>query len=154
MKEELRVEIGKRVRELRKKLNFKQEEMVKHLKVIGRADYSRIENGEIFPNPVIMYFLKDQFSVSLDWLVTGKGQMTVNESDEPLLDKQKLGNQWDDVKSLLVDMEKIPMLRYAVLHYYLQYKFEHRESIAKFLEMNEKKENDDLKNKDTTSPKE
>ncbi len=58
---------------LRENRGLTQAEMVKYFD-IGRANYSRIEKGEIFPTPYILHMLQIYFNVSLDWLVAGDGR--------------------------------------------------------------------------------
>lgn len=73
----LRGEIGRRCRAVRKALRLTQEEMADRLHT-GRSNYSRLENGGIFPSVPMLLILHTDFHVSLEWLLTGSGEMRRN----------------------------------------------------------------------------
>jgi transcriptional regulator with XRE-family HTH domain len=75
---ELKKEIGERMRKIRRTFDYTQAQMVEFFD-IGRANYSRIENGEVWPGAHIMYTLRRKFNISLDWLVTNTGNMFISE---------------------------------------------------------------------------
>jgi transcriptional regulator with XRE-family HTH domain len=132
MKQQLRRDIGKRLRALRKSLGFTQEQIVAYFD-IGRANYSRIEKGEIFPGASILNTLKLKFAVSLDWLIAGEGEMfrVVEEKQEE--EKLDFGEYDDEVRDLLVHMYKVPMMKHSVLSFFLEYKVRNREHIENVL---------------------
>jgi transcriptional regulator with XRE-family HTH domain len=70
----LKKEIGTKILEIRKTLHYTQEQMVRSFDC-GRANYSRIEKGEVFPNPTILKVLREQYRVSLHWLICNEGKM-------------------------------------------------------------------------------
>jgi transcriptional regulator with XRE-family HTH domain len=117
-KTELKKKIGARVREIRKNLGYTQDRMVEYFDC-GRANYSRIEKGEVFPNPAMLKGLNQEFKVSLHWLVCGKGEMLENDNHYREL---KLNNtDSGEINELLVYIEKVPMVRHAILSYFLEY---------------------------------
>lgn len=129
-KTELKKEIGARIREVRKSLGYTQDRMVEHFDC-GRANYSRIEKGEVFPNPAMLRELNRVFKVSLHWLVCGKGEMLENEDQYKEL---KLGAvDGGEIKDLLVYLESVPMVRHAILSYFLEYVEKNKSLIAPFL---------------------
>lgn len=129
MKEQLRKEIGLRMRKIRKSLGYTQEQMVTYFD-IGRANYSRIEKGEIFPGASILLILKSEFNVSLDWLVANEGQIFVVEKEKTQKSKTLLlGEHSEEVRDLLLHLEKVPMLKHAVLAFFLEYKERNKEHI-------------------------
>ncbi len=69
----INVEIGNRLKEFRKDLNLSQSQFGRKLN-ISQSLYSRIERGHITLNPLEMYDLYDQFQISFDWLIMGKGE--------------------------------------------------------------------------------
>ena len=129
-KAELKKEIGTRIREVRKSLGYTQDRMVEYFDC-GRANYSRIEKGEVFPNPAMLKGLNQKFKVSLHWLVCGKGEMHENENQYKEL---KLGAaDGGEINELLIYIEKVPMVRHAILSFFLEYIEKNKTLIAPFL---------------------
>ncbi|MGE5340296.1 MAG: helix-turn-helix domain-containing protein [Candidatus Omnitrophota bacterium] len=128
-KELLRKDIGLRMKKIRKTLGYTQDEMVSHFD-IGRANYSRIEKGEIFPGVTIMNTLKVEFGVSLDWLVSNIGEMF---QQEPVDDKNDMdfGEYSEEIMDLLLLMEKITVLKHSILSFYIEYKIKNKELIER-----------------------
>jgi len=133
MKEQLRKEIGLRMRKVRKSLGYTQEQIVSYFD-IGRANYSRIEKGEIFPGASILLTLKTEFNVSLDWLITNEGQKFSLEKEKMQKSKTfSLGEQGEELRDLMLHLENVPMLRHAVLAFFLEYKEKNKEHINRML---------------------
>ena len=65
-------EIGKRIRKIRSAAGKTQEDFIKDLSM-GRANYSRIEKGEIFPNLEVIRLLHIHYNINLNWLLLGFG---------------------------------------------------------------------------------
>lgn len=68
------MDIGKRIKELRKRLGLSQREFAEK---IGRAlnSVQRYENGSRTPDESTIRLISQTFGVSLDWLKTGEGEM-------------------------------------------------------------------------------
>jgi transcriptional regulator with XRE-family HTH domain len=128
MKEQLRKEIGMRMRQLRKALGYTQEQMVGYFD-IGRANYSRIEKGEIFPGAAILHTLNVEFDVSLDWVIANEGQMFYPREKGKREEVMDFGPYGDEVRELLVYMDKVPMIKHAVLGFFLEYKAKNKDYI-------------------------
>lgn len=137
MKEELKKEIGNRMRKIRKTLGYTQEKMVEFFD-IGRANYSRIEKGEVWPGANILHTLRTKFNISLDWLITNSGKMFIREREKRgYSEKVDFGEYAKEVKELLRYIEKVPMVKHAILSYFLEYKIKNQEIIHQFLDNNE-----------------
>ena len=137
MKEELKKEIGDRMRKIRKTLGYTQEKMVEFFD-IGRANYSRIEKGEVWPGANILHTLRTKFNVSLDWLITNTGKMFIREREKKGDgERVEFGEYTKEVKELLRYIEKVPMVKHAILSYFLEYKIKNQEIIQQFLEDSE-----------------
>jgi transcriptional regulator with XRE-family HTH domain len=126
MKEQLRRDVGLRMRRIRKALGYTQEQMVSFFPT-GRANYSRIEKGEIFPGPMILNTLTKEFNVSLDWLISDVGEI-FHKSNEA---KSELdyGANTKEIQDLLIYMKNVPMLKHAVLTFYMEYKAKNKDYI-------------------------
>lgn len=114
---------------IRKDLGLKQAEMAVHFG-IGRANYSRIEKGQIYPNEIVLHTLCTKFGVSLDWLIADEGSMKKAKALEET-DFTKCGEELDD---LFYHVKKLPMVKHAVLGFFLEYKVKHNELIKTLLE--------------------
>lgn len=66
------VQIGKRIRELRKGQGLKQRELAMIL-MMSQSTYSKKENGWLAFNARECVILSNYFRVSIDYLYTGKG---------------------------------------------------------------------------------
>jgi len=134
MKPQLRKEIGLRMRKIRKTMGYTQVKMVSFFD-IGRANYSRIEKGEIFPSPTILNTLRRKFHVSLDWLIANEGQMFILEKQkQDALKILKSGKYGQEVNDLLFHIEKVPMVRHAMMGFFLEYKQKNQGIIQEILE--------------------
>lgn len=136
--EQLKKEVGARLRKVRKTLGFTQNKMVSYFE-IGRANYSRIEKGEIFPGAAILNVLRSQLNVSLDWLIANTGEMFIRDmlaksnGDSQTI---RLGDYPDEIKDLLIHLDKVPMVKHAVLGFFIEYKARNKKLIAPVLENN------------------
>ena len=136
MKHQLKKEIGTRMRQIRKALGFTQNKIVSYFE-IGRANYSRIEKGEIFPGATILSILSAQFNVSLDWVITGVGDMFVEDSN--IMDDQDpkfvdISKYPEETQDLLLHMDRVPMIKHAVLGFFIEYKTRNKKFIEPVLE--------------------
>lgn len=139
MKSKLKQEIGSRMQQIRKDFGWTQEKMAAHFKV-GRANFSRIEKGDIFPNPTIMHILKSDFNISLDWLVCGDGEMLISNRPEKIEGLPDFDVHAKEIHDLLFYMKRVPMVLHQVLGFFLNYKAKNREVILTFLQDQERKE--------------
>ena len=131
-----------RMRKIRKSLGYTQQKMVSYFD-IGRANYSRIEKGEVLPGAAILNVLRMQFNVSLDWLITNSGKMFLQEREKKD-DRGKiyLGDYTEEIRELLDYMGKVPMVKHAVLSFFLEYRLEHKKIIQQALQNNQPAVND------------
>lgn len=134
MKDELKKEIGLRMRKVRKTLGYTQEQMVSYFN-IGRANYSRIEKGEVLPNAIVLDTLRTKFNVSLDWLISSMGKMFV-----PDREKKENGDRVDfaeytgEVLELLTYMSKVPMVKHAILGFFQEYSVKYKRFIQEAMD--------------------
>jgi transcriptional regulator with XRE-family HTH domain len=63
--------LGRRLRELRG-FDLTQGELAKELG-ISQSQLSKYERGVAAPPADILFFIKQRFQVSIDWLLTGRG---------------------------------------------------------------------------------
>jgi transcriptional regulator with XRE-family HTH domain len=136
MKQQLRKEIGMKMRKIRKALGYTQVTMVSFFE-IGRANYSRIEKGEIFPTAAILNVICREFHVSLDWLIANEGEMFIPQEQKQDAKKiLKSGKYSQEVSDLLFHIEKVPMVRHAILGFFHEYTQKNQRIIQEILEKN------------------
>jgi transcriptional regulator with XRE-family HTH domain len=138
MKNKLKKAIGQRMRKIRKALGYTQEKMVSFFD-IGRANYSRIEKGEVFPGANILHTLRSKFNVSLDWLITNTGKMFVQDQEREEYNDKIYSDQYkEEIRELLSYVERVPMVKHAIISFFLEYKIKHQKFIELFLEDGER----------------
>lgn len=149
---DLRKTIGYRLKELRKSISYTQEKMATYFG-LKRTSYSKYETGETSPNYLVLEKLGNDFDVSLDWLICGKGPMifkekttgeTANvqpeegikqvENEVPPLPRPPRQEQEErafsrEHRELVEHMEKIPLLHYEVMGFYHRFKIDNKELV-------------------------
>lgn len=135
MKEQLRKDIGARLLNIRKELGFTQAVMASHFN-IGRANYARIEKGEIFPNETVLVTMRKEFDISLDWLVAGVGPK------KPMLVTAAKGTAQcgRELEELHYFMDRVPMVKHAILSHFLEYRYKNAELLQELLREGEGEE--------------
>ncbi len=130
-------EIGSKLRTFRETLKLKVSEMADG---IGneRSGYIRYEQGKTPAKLMTLYKLAEKYDLSLDWLIRNKGPMYYKEKEikeaKPMPTLDSLPN---DIKELLDHMEKVPLLRYEVLAFFLKFKDKNKEMVANAFEKTE-----------------
>ena len=127
-----RKEIGQRLKKFRMSQGFTQEQFSEFLST-GRANLSRVEKGETFPNHEILKLMRHKFHIKMDWLLFGLGMPIAGadllnyESEiemlvDRLLDVQQLDSDKNNkllMESFLTDTKtRNVLLRTFFNHYY------------------------------------
>jgi transcriptional regulator with XRE-family HTH domain len=94
-------EIGKRIKKVREVLNLTQKELCDIIG-IGRAILTKYENGDLIPSQKFLKLLKYELKVNPNWILTGEGEMFLNNEKEKIIKIEK-----QDVKGKL-----LPVLGY------------------------------------------
>ena len=94
-------EIGERIKKVRKELGLTQEDMAKKLG-ISRESIVKYERGDIMPSQKFLKLLKYELEVNPNWILTGEGEMFLNDEKEKIIKIEK-----QDVKGKL-----LPVLGY------------------------------------------
>ena len=141
-KKELRKSIGLRLKEIRMALSYTQEMMARILET-GRPNYTRIEMGDTFLNHVFLHKLAVQFSISMDWLICGRGPMFIGKGEEGDVGKKEDMQSHNpdqlekpknpELAELLDYMEQIPFLYHDVMEFFHKFKIKHKEIIQTML---------------------
>jgi transcriptional regulator with XRE-family HTH domain len=78
MRLEILKPVGARLKKLRKHLNFDMKQMASRLGIVTNTYYKN-ENGLNLPSLIILKRLVDDFDLSMDWLLFGRGPMFFKE---------------------------------------------------------------------------
>ena len=93
---------------------------------------SETEAGKNKPSPNLMLGLYQLYGLNINWLLTGEGSMKVRgKLFEPPKDEK--GEPTYDMDMLTWYMDRIPMVKYAILGFFASYFFDNRAYIEKIL---------------------
>ncbi len=128
-RKDLAKDIAARLRKIRHAFRYASSDMARKLNV-SNSTYHRNEKGDTIPDPFSLYCLSNSLDVSLDWLITEKGNMinpkkavvTIEGSTEPLT---------DDLNELITHMRNNPRLRFEILAQFHKFKEEHSNTIQR-----------------------
>jgi transcriptional regulator with XRE-family HTH domain len=85
------IEIGKRLRQLRKHFNLRQEDFASRIK-IHQSTLALFESGERNLKDIYVKIICDEFSCNENWLLDGKGNMITTNKSISLDEYAKLYN--------------------------------------------------------------
>jgi len=125
-KNKLNIEIGQRLKQIRKDLGLSQQEMASTL-FVNKSMYQKYEIGRsIMP----VWFLETcctKYGVSLNWLVAKKGEKYINNQEG--LSAEIETAYFKEASELLNIMKKNPVIRYSVLAHFQTLKVTNKEII-------------------------
>ncbi len=134
--EENRIEIGKRIKQIRKELRLKQTEMAEKLSVLNTY-ISEIETGKGNPGHGFFYKFATTFNVSLNFLFFGLGDMFV-ETDlkaEPV--EEKRPEKINSITDLVWFLEHSPLFYHNIIGLATKFKYENEEIIKRDIDQNQ-----------------
>jgi transcriptional regulator with XRE-family HTH domain len=110
-------EIGSRLKELRKHLDYSRDRMAAFFEITPNG-YGKNESGETFPRLPSLRRLSEELNISMDWLIFKRGAMYFQESQPGITIKEEkktgLEETMPDVRELLEYMEQDPQFKYEV----------------------------------------
>lgn len=99
--------IGKRLREFRENLHFKQEELADKLELSKQA-ISKIETDVNYPTAQVLIKLALDYNLNSDWLLTGRGNMFIQKNPSQEINMEKIKSE---VNLMLLDYGLIDKLK-------------------------------------------
>lgn len=126
------IQIGKRLKEVRKKTGKSLEKMGE-ITGLSKSGISDMEKGLKKPSTVYMHALNIKFGININWILTGKGAMSSPDIELNL----NFGIDNDIIKNLIFCIEHVDVIRYDILKYFSQKKDEYQEFIKKIKEEKE-----------------
>ena len=149
MKENLIIEIGKRIQEMRRILGLQQKDMAK---AVGLAPgyLSEIENGRK-NNPGISTFFKisRHYNVSLDYLLHGIGEMFLPDKDGEEKKRQNIFKGLENIEDITWLMRNSRFAKNTLLAYAVKMMIENEAVIKTEIMMQGEKEGDTKDGADT-----
>ena len=145
------LEIGKRLRSIRKELGVTSVEMAKRLG-LAKNSYNKNEYGITNPGISTLYQLSETYNISMDWMLFGRGEMyrleEVRETPGRVGDSVAEENNGDngsknevmslaelllklvghdEVGEFLKMMTRVPLLRHELLLHYHKFKRDYKD---------------------------
>lgn len=129
--------IGERAKYIRTKFDLSKKEFAAKLS-ISNSFVSEIENNAKRPGFLFMQRVIEVFQVNLNWLVTGKGEIFLQEEKEKI-DLDDFGEQTQNIKELLQTFKNSPLVQMTVLSYASIFLLSNEEIIRKDIEKHRQK---------------
>lgn len=120
--------IGRRLREVRKKLHLTIEEAYRQTG-FSRSLISEAENGLKKPSSRYLFALLDKFGVNINYILSGTGAAFVDQ----IVSSSEFGLERENIKDLFETMKHVDLVRYSMLKYYIEFKTANQEYIEKAL---------------------
>jgi transcriptional regulator with XRE-family HTH domain len=120
------VESGKRLRQIRKSNGHTILELSEKTG-LSKAMISETEAGKNKPSPNLMLALIKLFNVNINWVLTGEGDAYQKEVKKASVEEEFTDLYYD----LLWHLENTPVVRYAVMGFYSEYKHRYKDRIFK-----------------------
>jgi len=134
-------QFGKRLKEARLKSGIDVDEASKILG-IEKNSYYKYEDGRRFPKPDILAAIMDKFHLSIDYLITGQGQISFHR-DETTEAKISILKRYFPGISLetypLIESLQVPIIKHVMMTHYLVERETYKTFIDEFF--NRKEEN-------------
>lgn len=105
---------------------------------ISASSLCDAESGNIKPRFELIFSIIEKYNVSIPYLLHGTGDMFIPEPDDALPEPGLLEKHRDWFKKFFHYFEKSPMVRYAVMSFFLSYIYENEKLIEMDMEKSEK----------------
>ena len=131
-KEELQ-SFARRLLEVRNRLHLMQKELAEALD-FSESFLSQVEAAKTKPGYNFFKHMIEKFNVNPVYLLTGQGEMFLEEEKKKMLGEIYKGEDKETVEELLYYLENVPVVRFAVLEYFLNYVHKNKPVIEEELE--------------------
>ena len=119
---------ARRLQEVRHRLHLMQKELAE---MIGYSDsfISLLEAAQTKPGYFFFKNMLEKFNVNPLYLLSGEGEMFLEEENKKNIGRVYKGEEKETVEELLYYLENAPVIRFAVLEYFLSYLYQHKDMI-------------------------
>jgi transcriptional regulator with XRE-family HTH domain len=146
--------VGKRLREAREELQLTMEQM-RDISGYSKSLISASENGFKKPSTIYLFVLYDKFNINIHYIFSGRGNLFVAPADEARDKNQSTVTTVQDTehestlpggakvpfyesdenaRQMFYLMEKVDMVRFAILSYFIHYRTQNKQIIDSLLE--------------------
>jgi transcriptional regulator with XRE-family HTH domain len=136
-KEELQ-SFARRLLEVRNRLHLMQKELAEALGY-SESFLSQVEAAKTKPGYNFFKQMIERFNVNPVYLLTGQGEMFLEEEKKKMLGEVYKGEEKETVEELLYYLENVPVVRFSVLEYFLNYVHKNKSVIEEELEKSRSK---------------
>lgn len=126
-------QIGKRLKDIRKKLDKTLEQM-RDITGLSTGGISEMEQGLKKPSSVYMFALKKEFDININWILTGKGTMFTPDIELNL----NFGEYNKLIQELILSVKNVDIARFDILGHFAKFKRNHPELIIEATEKEKK----------------
>jgi transcriptional regulator with XRE-family HTH domain len=138
MKKEDSVQVGSRLKAIRKSLGMSQKEFAANLEV--SASYlSEIESGKTKPSFNFTVLIYERYNVNPAWLLVEEEEMFLGVGEGKKAGDFDFGGQTEEVLEMLNFMEQSPFVQSTVLSHFMKFLYENENIIKKDIEKNKGK---------------
>lgn len=127
MNKQLNLAIGRRIKLIRQNRDISQGNLAASL-FSNRSMCQKYESGAVTPPITFLKNFATELGVSLDWLIAEKGKMYMKNKEENLSIAIET-DYFKEAGELLYFMEKIPMIRHALLAHFQKLKTDNNDII-------------------------
>ena len=124
------VEMGERIKKIRKNLRITQKEMAAELEM-SACYLSEIEGGKGNPGHSFYYKISTRYNVSLNYLFHGEGEMFLRTKFKKNLDIDENIVEIETLDDLLWYLDNSPLLKSQVISFAAKFKYDNEEIIKK-----------------------
>jgi transcriptional regulator with XRE-family HTH domain len=125
--------ISQRFKSIREALRMNQKQMAREMGV-SPASISEIEQGHNKPRHDVVYNLTAKFSVNINYLLHGSGEMFIRGVVERSIIPEVYGEHTEFLKKFLRYFKESTLVRYAMIAYIQRYLLENESLIHRDIE--------------------
>jgi transcriptional regulator with XRE-family HTH domain len=131
---------GQRIKMLRERLKLQQNELARALDILP-SSLCAFEKGERNPTYEFLARIAAQYSVNLNWLVIGKGEIFTNrrQNENSLFMNLDFGEQTQPVIRLIKMLNDSPLVRLTILAFAAKFMLANENLINKDIKLNKEK---------------
>ncbi len=133
MEHELLIEIGKRIKAIRKALGLRQEDFAKEIdfscSFLSEAENAKYKPGLRFYNNILQ-----KYNVNLNYLLTGKGEMFNKTKETEEMPAKKLFGPIESGDELLWYIKRSPLFMHTLMGFATRFLYENKMHIKSEIE--------------------
>ncbi|MCP5052335.1 MAG: helix-turn-helix transcriptional regulator [bacterium] len=134
MKTEQMIELGQRIKMVRKELHISQKHFARQINISG-SFLSEVEAGKSKPGYEFFFNTSKVFKVHLPYLLHGVGEMFTDINFGPVTaSKEPYGDGITNVEEMLWYIERVPTVKHTLLAYASKFIFENEALVKMELE--------------------